>query len=100
MKNRPALKNIDSLVCITISIIGILSTFYLWIFVSHGNHWGLFGSEFEKFLIKYNEQIIYLFSFPLLIPLIKKRNRNRLIIALSTIPVYLFLFISIKTFLD
>lgn len=63
------IKNIDIKICVGISIIGVTIMGYLWTFVTNGNHWQLFGAEFEQFLRKYDMSIALLFSVPLIIPL-------------------------------
>ena len=97
MKNT---KNIDLKISIGISLLGVFLTCYLWTFVNGGNHWELFGTKTEKFLMKYGELLIIIFSGSLVIPLIFKRDKKRLIIGLFSIPVFIFLARSLIKFLD
>lgn len=82
MKNGVLIKNTDVIIYTGISSFTIIFTIYLWAFVNGENHWELFGTEFEQFLTRYNKLIPFLFSFPLIIPFIRKRNVTRLIIAI------------------
>ena len=93
-------KDIDLKAGIGISFLGILITLYLWTFVNGGNHWELFGTETEKFLMKYGEIFVWLFSISLVVPLIFKRDKKRLVTSLISIPVFIYLLRSLIKFLD
>ena len=93
-------RNIDLKICIGISLLGILITYYFWSFVNGGNHWELFGTKTEKFLMKYGDLFIVLFSGIIVVPLLLKRDKKRFIIALLSVPVFIYLSFSLSVFLD
>ncbi|HBK71745.1 MAG TPA: hypothetical protein DDZ39_08855 [Flavobacteriaceae bacterium] len=93
-------KNKDILISVSISSIGFLAMLYLYSFTDSGNHWELFGTKTERFLITYKNYIPFVFSFPLLIPLIRKRNKSRFVIAFLSVFVFLFMTLSLNIFLD
>jgi len=99
-KIRRKNKNIDLEICIAISFTGIMITCFLWTFVNGGNHWELFGTKYERFLMRYCDYFIIFFSISLIIPLLIKRDKKRILTALLSIPVYFFLFRSFFIFLD
>lgn len=88
------------IISIVIPVLGILFTLYLYTFVNGGNHWELFGTELERFLSKFKVYISLFFSLPLLYPLLIKKNKRNLIIALSTIVFFYFFLYSFTLFLD
>ena len=100
MKHGILVQNIDSTICIEISSLAVICVTYLWTFINGGNHWELFGTDFEQSLAKNNRLFSFLFSFPLVIPFIRRSNIKRLIIATIGIPVFLFLTICINIIID
>ena len=93
-------KDIDLKISIGISLLGVFLTCYLWTFVNGGNHWELFGTNTEKFLMKYGSLLIILFSSSLVLPFIIERDKKRFLTGLFSIPVFIFLTRSINEFLD
>ena len=93
-------KNIDLEICIGISFTGIMITCFLWTFVNGGNHWELFGTKYERFLMRYCDYFMILFSISLIVPLLIKRDKKRILTALLSILVYIFLLRSYFIFLD
>ncbi len=94
-------QDIDLKICIGISFTGIVIACYLWTFVNGGNHWELFGTDTEKFLMRYGGNLLlFLPSISLVIPLLMKRDKKRFIVALFSIPVFMFLLRSLIKFLD
>jgi len=63
MKDGILVKNIDSIICIGISSLAVICVTYLSPFVNGGNHWELFGTDFEQSLAKNNRLFSFLFSF-------------------------------------
>lgn len=93
-------KDIDLKIGIGISFLGVVLTCYLWTFVNGGNHWQLFGTNFEKLLMKYDTILVLFFSSCLVFPLLFKRDKKRLITALFAILVFIFLLCSLIIFSD
>ncbi len=94
-------QDIDLKIGIVISLTGLLITCYLWTFVNAGNHWELFGTDTERFLMGYGGDLLMLLpTVSLVVPLLLKRDKKRGIIALFSIPVFIFLWCSLIKFLD
>lgn len=93
-------ENIDLKVAIGISLTGVLIVCYLWTFVNGGNHWDLFATPIEKWLMQYSGVLKIVFSGVLVMPLLLKRDKKRVIVALFSMPVFLFLSQSFIKFLD
>ena len=68
-------KDIDLKISIGISLLGVFLTCYLWTFVNGGNHWELFATNTEKFLMDYGNVLVVFFSGVLSIPLLFRRDK-------------------------
>lgn len=94
-------RNIDLLICLGIALFGVVVTCYLWIFVGGGNHWALFGTATERWLMGCGGYILLLLPFiALVIPFLLKRNKVRFVFALFSMPVFIFISFSLTRFLD
>jgi len=60
------IKDIDLKIGVSITLLGLLITFYLSTFENGGNHWDLFGTSTEKFLMKYGFWLVVFFSSSLI----------------------------------
>ena len=78
-----------------------LITCYLHFFTTGGNHWSLFGSPLERFLINYQETISYgaILAVVLLVCL-TQGIRNKVIVGSAGLALVVFIITSLFIFLD